>query len=211
MGRFETQLVGAVRKPWRTRRSLRSLDRPGCAKPSARSHRPRYGLQRQPDAWRSREQRLERTFRLHMLPSALRLQPVRRSRAMRASTRATSIAPTAGKRCSSRSLRATEQSATSIAFRGDAAFAQPGMYEYLESRGHRVRDPPSRQSDSPGGDRTSAQAAGRAASALRAALLQELPLSGGELVPSAPSRRQSRVASRGIVPSRRLHRHEPAS
>ncbi|HZZ00547.1 MAG TPA: IS1380 family transposase [Candidatus Baltobacteraceae bacterium] len=70
--------------------------------------------------------------------------------------------------------------ATSIAFRGDAAFAQPSMYEYLES-GHRVRDPPSRQSDTPGGDRSHAQAAGRAADALLAALLQELSLSVGRV------------------------------
>jgi hypothetical protein len=28
-----------------------------------------------------------------------------------------------------------QATATSIAFRGDAAFAQPGMYEYLESEG----------------------------------------------------------------------------
>jgi hypothetical protein len=38
-----------------------------------------------PDAWRSREQRLERALRLHVLPSALRLQSVWRPGTMRAS------------------------------------------------------------------------------------------------------------------------------
>ena len=56
-----------------------------------------------------------------------------------------------------------QQSAESIAFRSDAAFAQPSMYEYLESEGVEYSDPPSRESDTPGADRSHARAAGRAA------------------------------------------------
>src|SRR5262249_38530551 len=60
-------------------------------------------------------------------------------------------------------------------------------------------------------DRTPTHAAGGAPTALRAALLRELPLSSAELGPAAPSRREGGVAPRGAVPARRLHRHEPAS
>ncbi len=51
------------------------------------------------------------------------------------------------------------------------------------------RKPPSRQPDTPGGDRTIAQAARRKTGALRAAVLPELSLPGSELVASAPGRR----------------------
>src|SRR5665213_1170533 len=55
------------------------------------------------------------------------------------------------------------------------------------------------------------KATGRAAGALRTAVLQELSLQGGELVPSASGYRQSGVAPRGAVPARWLHYHEFAS
>ncbi len=48
---------------------------------------------------------------------------------------ATCIALTGGRRFSNRSIARYKATATSIAFRGDAAFAQPSMYEYLESEG----------------------------------------------------------------------------
>jgi hypothetical protein len=64
---------------------------------------------------------------------AVCIQPARRSGKMRPSTPATSTAPMAGKTSSSRS--STQGTAESIAFHGDAAFAQPNTYEFLESAG----------------------------------------------------------------------------
>jgi hypothetical protein len=80
--------------------------------------------------------------------------------------------------------------------RGDAAFALPAVYEYLEAEGfqYAIRLPANQVLQAqiahlptrPGGP----------ASALRAALLRKLPLSGAELGPGAPGGGEGRVASR---------------
>src|SRR5262249_33253727 len=78
-------------------------------------------------------------------------------------------------------------------------------------RGVPVHDPPTCQPSARGADRPSAHAPGGPATALRAALLRELPLSGAELEPVAPGRCEGGVAPRRTVPARRFHRDEPAS
>ena len=52
-----------------------------------RRHRARHGFEREPDPWRAGDERLERPLRLHLLPPAVRVQPVRRSGALRAAAR----------------------------------------------------------------------------------------------------------------------------
>ncbi len=89
---------------------------------------------------------------------------------------------------------------TSIAFRGDAAFAQPNMYEYLDSKSieYAIRLPANQLLQvevvhllkRPVGQ----------AGALRAALLHELPLSGGKLGASAPGCRQVEWHSAELFP-----------
>src|ERR1019366_1257103 len=54
---------------------------------SAKRRRARYGFEREPDAWRTREQRLERPLCLHLLSSAVRVQPVRRFGTLRSASR----------------------------------------------------------------------------------------------------------------------------
>ena len=76
MGRFETQWLAAPRT------SLLSPTCPAsgstlCTAASAERHRARHGFEREPDPWRAGEQRLERPLRLHLLSSAVRVQPVR--------------------------------------------------------------------------------------------------------------------------------------
>src|SRR5258708_17603311 len=48
-----------------------------CTVAPAESHRARYGFEHEPDPWRAGDERLERALRLHLLSSAVRVQPVR--------------------------------------------------------------------------------------------------------------------------------------
>jgi len=87
MGRFETRWL-TVEKNLSALAELSGqwIDR-------VHGRRPPRGLmldmdsQRQPDPWRAGDERLERSLRLHVLSSAVRVQPVRRSRTVRASSR----------------------------------------------------------------------------------------------------------------------------
>ena len=79
MGRFETEWLASDE-------NLAALtDLPGQwidrvhGRRSLTVHRARYGFECQPDPWRSGRHRLQRPLRLHLLPSAVRVQPVRRS------------------------------------------------------------------------------------------------------------------------------------
>ena len=96
-------------------------------------------------------------------------------------------------------------------FRADAAFAMPGVYEYLEAERikYAIRLPANQVL--PGQDRLSAQASGWAASKRGAPVSCELQLSGRKLDQAAPGGCEGRVASRRTLSPRRLHRdeHEP--
>ena len=58
-------------------RFVRLVDRPCARSPPAEKHRARHGFEREPDPWRAGDERLERALRLHLLSSAVRVQPVR--------------------------------------------------------------------------------------------------------------------------------------
>ena len=77
---------------------------------------------------------LERPLRLHLLPPAVRLQPVRRPRALRPAAR-----QRAQRRRLARGARAGDRplprARPALYFRGDAAFAKPELYELLEAEG----------------------------------------------------------------------------
>ena len=96
-------------------------------------------------------------------------------------------------------------------FRGDAAFANPEVYEFLEAEGASYAIRLAGQPGLAGQDRISAEAPGRATAARGTALLRQLPLSGAELEQAAPRRGQGRMASGRAVPARRLHRHQPGA
>jgi hypothetical protein len=98
--------------------------------------------------------------------------------------------------------------AESIAFRGDAAFAQPNMYEYLESEGieYTIRLPANQVLQAKIGHLLK-----RPVGALCAALLQAFPLPGSELAASASGCGEGGVAPRRVVSARLVHRHELAS
>jgi hypothetical protein len=66
MGRFETQWLAAP-----------ANDRPRTRPPPAKGHCARHGFEREPNAWRAGDERLERSLRLYLLSPAVRVQPVR--------------------------------------------------------------------------------------------------------------------------------------
>src|SRR5215471_7515363 len=76
MGRFETQwLVAPENLSAIADLSGQWIDR--ARSPPAEKHRARHGFEREPDPWRAGDERLERALRLHLLSSAVRVQPVR--------------------------------------------------------------------------------------------------------------------------------------
>src|SRR5271169_1368243 len=87
-------------------RLVRSVDRSCAWSKAAPWHRARYGFEREPDARRTGEQRLERSLRMHVLSSPLCVQSVRRS---------------------------YQGTVSRLYFRADAGFANPDIYEFLEA------------------------------------------------------------------------------
>ena len=158
------------REPRRSRRSIRPLDRPVHAAAIDEDRRARHGLQRESDARRTRRQRLERPFRLHLLSSALRVQPVWRSG--RCALRPGNVHSADGWEAVLKPVVARYRGMVKrLAFRGDAAFANPEMYEFLEAEGidYAIRLPANRSCRT---GSLSAQAPGWTAAARRAALLR---------------------------------------
>ena len=95
-----------------------------------------------------------------------------------------------------------------VAFRGDAAFAKPEVYEASEERGVQYAHSHSGQQEPGVGDRRHlVSAAGKALPEALGAL-QEFSLSGGELVEGEADRRQGRASPGRAVPAGRIHRDE---
>ena len=96
-------------------------------------------------------------------------------------------------------------------FRGDAAFALPDLYEFLEAEGYKlqVHHPPQGKHDPSRARRPPAQAPRRPAAEPCAAVPCQLQLSGRILGQEAPGRRQGRMAPRRTLSSCRLHRDQP--
>src|SRR5271170_2523371 len=127
------------------------MDRPRSCAPSAARRRARHGFERQPDARRTGNERLERPLRMHLLSPAVRLQPVRRSGAMHAALwpcpwrsvhcsrsqctlRPGNVHSADGWENTLKPVVARYKGKVSrIYFRADAGFANPEVYEYLEA------------------------------------------------------------------------------
>ena len=114
MGRFETEWLASDENLAALTDLLRAVDRPRSWPPLAAVHRARYGFECQPDPWRSGRHRLQRPLRLHLLSSAVRVQPVRRSGAFCAAPGQRPFGGRLEETCSNRSWPATG-SATSAA------------------------------------------------------------------------------------------------
>ena len=97
-----------------------------------------------------------------------------------------------------------------VTFRADAAFAKPAIYEALEDRGvdYVMRIPANKNLELEIED-IAIPSAGQAEPEAAGAL-QELPLSGRELVEAPAGCGQGGAPPRRVVSSRRVHRHEHA-
>src|SRR5215471_16405266 len=127
-------------EPYRSRRSAWPVDRQGAPATTAEDHHPRHGFERQPDLWRPGRQRLQRPFRLHPLSPAVRIQRARRCRAVRLGCG--NVHSANGWRALLEPVIARYRDRVKrLYFRGDAAFANPEMYEFLEAEraGYTIR------------------------------------------------------------------------
>src|SRR5262249_7577570 len=139
---FRDEVAEPAGEPCRTRRSARSVDRQGAPAATAEEDCARHGFERKPDLRRAGRQRLQRPLWLHLLSSAVRVQPARGGRALR---------PAAGQRAQRRRLargagaggRPLPRYRETTLFPGRAAFANPEMYEFLEAEriGYTIRLP----------------------------------------------------------------------
>ena len=86
-GPLRDRVAGHRGEPRGAHGPVRRLDRPGASAAAAGRHHPRHGQLREPDPWPAGGLGLERPLRLHLLPPAVRVQPVRRPRALHAAAR----------------------------------------------------------------------------------------------------------------------------
>jgi Transposase DDE domain group 1 len=99
---------------------------------SAERCRARYGFEREPDARRTGEQRLERSLCLRLLPSVVRVQSVRHLE--RCALRPGNVHSADGWESVLRPVIERYKGKVSrIYFRADDAFANPEVYEFLEA------------------------------------------------------------------------------
>ena len=207
MGRFETQWLAAPENLSALADLVRPVDRPGARPPSAERHRARHGFEREPDPWRTGEERLERPLRLHLLSSAVRVQPVRRSGTLRAASRQRAQRRRLG-RCAQAGRRALPGQGLAHLFPGRRGLRQSRGLRVPRSRGikYAIRLPANRVLQERIGYLLK-RPVGRPPNEVRRFLCQ-LHLSGGKLDQAAPGGRQGRVASGRALSARRLHRHQ---
>ena len=136
MGRFETGwLTSEANLAALADLSGAWIDRVHARRPQT-TDRARHGQQRQRDARRAGRLGLQRAFRLHLLPSAVRVQPVRRSGAVR--LRPGNVHSADGWREVLEPVVARYRNKMKRRyFRGDAGYANPGIYEFLEAEGYK--------------------------------------------------------------------------
>ena len=94
-------------------------------------------------------------------------------------------------------------------FRGDAAFAIPELYEFLEAEGYHYAIRLQGQPVLAAADQPPADAAGGPPAEEAQRVLPQLQVPGRSLGPAPPGRGQGRVAPGRAVPARRVHRDQP--
>src|SRR5258708_39084049 len=87
--------------------------------------RARHGFERQPDPWRAGVEHVERPLRLHLLPSAVRVQSLRRPGTLHSADGWKDVLEPVVTRYRGKVSR--------LYFRADATFANPDVYEFLEA------------------------------------------------------------------------------
>jgi len=127
-------------EPYRSRRSAWPVDRQGASTTTAEDHRPRHGFERKPDLWRPEKQRLQRPFRLHLHHPLFVFNQL--GDVERCVLRCGNVHSADGWRALLEPVIARYRDRVKrLYFRGDAAFANPEMYEFLEAEraGYTIR------------------------------------------------------------------------
>jgi Transposase DDE domain group 1 len=139
------RLAGPARERCRACRSAWGLDRHRAPAATAENDHARHGFKRKPDIRRTGRQRLQRPFRLHLLPPAVCVQPTRRSGAVLSAVRHRPQRCRLAGRSGAVVVR-YRGTVKRCYFRGDAAFANPEIYEFLETEsfGYAIRLPANR-------------------------------------------------------------------
>ena len=179
----------------------------GCMRAGRRRDRARHGQQRQRDPRRAGRHGLQRPFRLHLLSSAVLFNQfgdlercaLRPGNVHSADDWREVLEPVVA-RYRDRMKRRF--------FRGDAAFAKPGLYEFLEAEGYKytIRLPANAVLQEKS---ATAEAPGRPSAERGPALLRQLQLPGRIMEPGPARGGQGRVASGRTVSPRRVHRDQP--
>ena len=145
-------------EPHRTGQPVRALDRSRAAPARADGTRARHRQQREPDLRRPRGHGLQRALRVHLLSPALRVQPRRRSRTVRATRGQRAQRPRLARRARPGGGAVSRPGAPPTAARG-CGLRPPGRVRVPGGGGLPVHDSLARQSRAPGADRPAAYAA----------------------------------------------------
>jgi hypothetical protein len=133
MGRFE-KVAESTREPCRSHRSARPVDRQGAHAATAENRLARHGFERDPDLARAGRQRLQRALRLHCYHPLFVFNQL--GDVERCAPRSGNVHSADGWRAVLEPMVARYRGTVKrLYFRGDAVFANPGMYEFLEAEG----------------------------------------------------------------------------
>ena len=146
-GPLRQRVADPAKEPRRPCRFDWPVDRHRAQAAPAEDRRTRHGFEREPDLWRAGGERLQRSLQLHVLSPAVRIQPAR-DPAIWSGARygqATCIGRRLARHIGT-SRVAYRGKGTRLYFRGDAAFANPEIYEFLEveGMGYAIRFPANR-------------------------------------------------------------------
>src|SRR6478672_1214426 len=150
---------------------------------------------------------MERSLRLHVLSSAIRVQPVRRPGTQRAASRQRAQRRWLGW-CSQAGRDALSGQGLAHLFPGGRGLCNARSLRVPGGGADQIRDPVACQPSLAEQDWLLAQASGRATSERGTSLPCQVQLSSGKLDQAAPGDRQGRVASGRALSARRLHRHQ---
>src|SRR6185503_3125495 len=150
---------------------------------------------------------MERSLRLHVLSSAIRVQPVRRPGTQCAASRQRAQRRWLGW-CSQAGRDALSGQGLAHLFPGGRGLCNARSLRVPGGGADQIRDPVACQPSLAEQDWLLAQASGRATSERGTSLPCQVQLSSGKLDQAAPGDRQGRVASGRALSARRLHHHQ---
>src|ERR1035437_6135813 len=209
MGRFETDWLA------NDENLVALADLGGRWIDRVRSRRPVNGIvldivECERDLWRPGRHSLQRSLRLHLLSSAVRVQSVWRAGTLRIAFRQRPFGPRLeGRAGAGRGPVSGQVQAPLLSRR--CRLREPGGLRVPGGGSLQLRDPAACQSGSSTEDRLLAQAPCWSSSERGPPDLRQLPLSSAKLEDTTPRGDQGRVAPWRTLSSRWFHRHQPVA